>query len=353
MKKYPNKSNILVFSALLSAVFFVIFGLFICPTKNTDTGTILKNITKVTYQNAGNNQNTPPKQEINYNSYWIPNELRIPQEDLNLPSYASPFACFNLQTAINYNYANKIADYYTYFKSQYDAETQSYGMASDLVEFYYVYTKTLFEKTSITGSYTLDVYFYKNTLNTTYKVVKSGADTFGIVVTDSDGNSYYNGYFDGNPVFSGAEKIATDFLPVLTENDDFILNQLGVENKALYYQNAVLGHILDMGSVSELDENNNQQNILNKVFELNSSEGADAYISIIQKQNVAGKLKNSSIFFNLVADYSRGKLNPNTGVLEDGTFNIKALGFSVLAFDMSKTNQMLSSLTLVGFTKSN
>ena len=351
MKKYKSRSNTLVLPALISAVFFLIFGLIICPLNYKGNTLVSRKITETIYQNAGNEENKSQSPEIDYNSYWIPNELRTPQEDLNSPSYASPFACFNLQTAIDCDYANRFSDYYNYFKTRYDNETKNFGMASDLVEFYYILTKTLFEKTSSTGSYTLDVYFYKNKLNSTYTLVKEGADTFGVVVTDNSGNSYYNGYFDGTPIFSGAEKIATDFLPILTENDDFILSQLGIEHKALYYQNAVLGHILDLGSVKDLSGSHNLKTISERVVELSTSETSDAFISVVQKQSQSFKIINSSIFLNLVASYSRGKVNPETCTLEDGSFNIKAIGFSVLANDMPKTNQMLSALTLVGFTR--
>lgn len=355
-----SRPNTLVFPALLSAVFFLIFGLIICPLNYKGTTPVSRKVTETIYQNteSGNgstaspetteSSNTSPK--INYNSYWIPNELRTPQEDLNSPSYASPFACFNLQTAIDYDYANRFLDYYNYFKSRYDNEIQNFGMASDLVEFYYLFTKTLFEKTSSISCYTLDVYFYKNTQTTTIKIVKEGFDTFGFVVTDNEGVSYYNGYFDGIPIYSGAEKISTDFFPLLTENDDFLLTQLGVENKALYYQNAVLGHVIDLGSVASFSTSKSK-NISERVVELGTSETSDSFISIVQKRVSDGKIINSPIFLNLVANYSRGKLNASTGVLQDGSFDIKAIGFSVLANDMQTTNQMLSALTIVGFTK--
>ncbi len=351
-KNHRRTFNTLFLPALISAVFFVIFNLLIPTTPPKSLQNITQNSTQSNLTQNDTTQNTPNtpnlQNNINFNPYWLPNEQRTPQEDTNTPLYASPFACFNVQYAIDNSYANKITDYYNYYKQMYNTETKKWGMASDIAEYFYALFAELYNKTGDEGSYSLNVYFYRNELKTTYKIVKTGQDTAGIIITDAEGNTYLNGYFNGEPIYSGASKMQTDFLPVLTEETDFLITQLGVPHKAIYWQNLILGHIIDLGTISDLSTN--LSGVSQNILEYNIDANADSYITLLQKIKKGDKISNGSIFFNIVTEFQNSRYDSTTDTFYDSTCKIKAMGFTIFANDMPPTCSMLYAQTLVGFT---
>lgn len=90
------------------------------------------------------------------------------------------------------------------------------------------------------STYAFNIYVYNETDGNSYQLIKDGSDTFGVVITKSNGQVLYNGYFSGVAYTEGVGCFKGLNFPLLTDEYKNLISQAEVENLALLWGQNVL-----------------------------------------------------------------------------------------------------------------